>query len=186
MKSIPWAEIVSTPAQHYDTSGNFFSITLAHPQNLSVVEVVALAESLLSTSVIDSPTPFRFLEAEGTTLVPPTPSTPLLPLLPVIQAPPPAGEIAPPPLPPPPPKLLEAPQDSGAKADKFAGIGSRDMENPTDGDERPATGIIISTVFAQTNRSHPSIDQNIHRAVFEGWPLALRGIEGFGVIKPWK
>ncbi|KAJ7934472.1 hypothetical protein B0H13DRAFT_2488337, partial [Mycena leptocephala] len=102
----------SPKREHYGTNGNFFSIQLAHPQNLSGVEVVALAESLLSTSVVDSPTPFRFLEPEEPVPVPPTPPNPLFPLPPVIQAPGPAEQISPPPPPPPPspPKVPEEPR----------------------------------------------------------------------------
>ncbi|KAJ7759509.1 hypothetical protein B0H16DRAFT_1456787 [Mycena metata] len=142
MKSVPWADIAANPHQHYDTAGNFFPIKLAHPQNLSGAQVVTLAEGLLSTSVIDSPTPFCFLEGGETVLVPATPPIPPvnllssdppppLPSAPIIQAPPPAEPVNPPP--PSSPKLREESQNAGLAGRKHPG----DKENPADCGEPP-------------------------------------------------
>jgi hypothetical protein len=60
--SIPWDKIVSDPAAYYDTEA--FRMKLDHPQNLSAVQVLTLTQELLSTSLIDSPAPFCFLELE--------------------------------------------------------------------------------------------------------------------------
>ncbi|KAJ6619076.1 hypothetical protein B0H10DRAFT_1947089 [Mycena sp. CBHHK59/15] len=116
IKSIPWAEIVSNPGKYYDTEGHSFPIALAHPQNLSTIGVITIAQVLLSTSVINSPTPFRFLEDKETVLVPPTPVTSTIPTIlppPVIQAPqaPPVSEAQPPlSSSPPSPTMTEGPE----------------------------------------------------------------------------
>ncbi|KAJ7663718.1 hypothetical protein DFH06DRAFT_1324234 [Mycena polygramma] len=67
--SIPWEEIASDPGKYYDCA---FSTKLDHPQNLSAIQVLQLAEGLLATSDIDSPTPFRFLGVEKV-LIPASP-----------------------------------------------------------------------------------------------------------------
>ncbi|KAJ7787451.1 hypothetical protein B0H14DRAFT_3163172 [Mycena olivaceomarginata] len=69
--SIPWDKIVSDPAAYYDTEA--FRMKLDHPQNLSAVQVLTLTQELLSTSLIDSPAPFCFLELE-----PPSPPPSIL------------------------------------------------------------------------------------------------------------
>ncbi|KAJ7807925.1 hypothetical protein B0H14DRAFT_3763583 [Mycena olivaceomarginata] len=69
--SIPWDKIVSDPAAYYDTEA--FRMKLDHPQNLSAVQVLTLTQELLSTSSIDSPGPFCFLELE-----PPSPPPSIL------------------------------------------------------------------------------------------------------------
>ncbi|KAJ7790511.1 hypothetical protein B0H14DRAFT_3891150 [Mycena olivaceomarginata] len=66
--SIPWDKIVSNPAAYYDTEA--FRMKLDHPQNLSAVQVLTLTQELLSTSLIDSPAPFCFLELEPPSLPP--------------------------------------------------------------------------------------------------------------------
>ncbi|KAJ7830730.1 hypothetical protein B0H14DRAFT_3872481 [Mycena olivaceomarginata] len=66
--SIPWDKIVSDPAAYYDTEA--FRMKLDHPQNLSAVQVLTLTQELLSTSLIDSPAPFCFLELEPPSLPP--------------------------------------------------------------------------------------------------------------------
>ncbi|KAJ6530203.1 hypothetical protein B0H19DRAFT_1273868 [Mycena capillaripes] len=71
--SIPWEAIASNPEKHYDCA---FSVKLNHPQNLSTIKVIQLSQDLLATSVIDSPTPFRFLEPEEEILIPTTPLPP--------------------------------------------------------------------------------------------------------------
>ncbi|KAJ7467229.1 hypothetical protein B0H11DRAFT_1921501 [Mycena galericulata] len=65
--SIPWEDIVLNPAKYYAASN--FSTTLDHPQNLSTVQVVNLANDLLSTSTMKNPAPFHFLATEGTVLL---------------------------------------------------------------------------------------------------------------------
>ncbi|KAJ7802823.1 hypothetical protein B0H14DRAFT_3154815 [Mycena olivaceomarginata] len=69
--SIPWDKIVSDPAAYYDTEA--FRMKLDHLQNLSAVQVLTLTQELLSTSLIDSPAPFCFLELE-----PPSPPPSIL------------------------------------------------------------------------------------------------------------
>ncbi|KAJ6562921.1 hypothetical protein B0H10DRAFT_2239785 [Mycena sp. CBHHK59/15] len=71
--SIPWDEIAVDPGKYYDTGAGYFSAKLDHPQNLETLEVINLAQQLLLTSVIDSPTPFRFLQAKEVILTPSTP-----------------------------------------------------------------------------------------------------------------
>ncbi|KAJ6482250.1 hypothetical protein DFH09DRAFT_1340847 [Mycena vulgaris] len=92
--SIPWEEIVSNPSKYYDSEGSPFSIKLDHPQNLSTMQVLNLAEDLLATSGLYSPTPFRFLQAEEVVLIPSTP------IPPSVQ--PPSPRTPPPPQSPPP------------------------------------------------------------------------------------
>lgn len=58
--SIPWEEIISNPGNYYDSERHHFSTKLDHPQNLSAIQVLNLAEGLLSTSVMDSPCPSAF------------------------------------------------------------------------------------------------------------------------------
>lgn len=85
--SIPWEEIISNPGNYYDSERHHFSTKLDHPQNLSAIQVLNLAEGLLSTSVMDSPVPFCFLQVEdaasnGSTpqpIIPPTPTPPGIP-----------------------------------------------------------------------------------------------------------
>ncbi|KAJ6528209.1 hypothetical protein B0H19DRAFT_1275003 [Mycena capillaripes] len=71
---IPWEKLVSEPGKYHDTQG--LSIKLNHPQNLSAIEVLTLAQCLLSTSSINSPTPFRFLDPEEELLVHSNPASP--------------------------------------------------------------------------------------------------------------
>ena len=69
------------PGKYYDTEAGYFSAKLDHPQNLETLEVINLAQQLLLTSVIDSPTPFRFLQAKEVILTPSTPpAQPVSPL----------------------------------------------------------------------------------------------------------
>jgi hypothetical protein len=70
--NIPWEDIVTSPQKYYDAQS--LSIALDHPQNLSGVQILTLAQELLATSV--SPTPFRFLEAEEEVLIPSSPTAP--------------------------------------------------------------------------------------------------------------
>ncbi|KAJ6618589.1 hypothetical protein B0H10DRAFT_2029231 [Mycena sp. CBHHK59/15] len=76
--SIPWDEIVLDPGKYYDTEAGYFAAKLDHPQNLGALEVLNLAQQLLSTSVMESPTPFHFLQTKEVILIPSTPrqSTP--------------------------------------------------------------------------------------------------------------
>ncbi|KAJ6600927.1 hypothetical protein B0H10DRAFT_2319758 [Mycena sp. CBHHK59/15] len=73
---IPWEHIVSNPKKYYDTEAQHCSIKLDHLQNLSTIQVLSLANDLLGTSVMESPTPFRFLVADEVGLIPSTPPVP--------------------------------------------------------------------------------------------------------------
>ncbi|KAJ7911787.1 hypothetical protein B0H13DRAFT_1875408 [Mycena leptocephala] len=70
--NIPWEDIVTSSQKYYDAQS--LSIALDHPQNLSGVQILTLAQGLLATSV--GPTPFRFLEAEEEVLIPSSPTAP--------------------------------------------------------------------------------------------------------------
>ncbi|KAJ6557472.1 hypothetical protein B0H19DRAFT_1376237 [Mycena capillaripes] len=61
---IPWEKLVSEPGK------------CCYFQNLSAIEVLTLAQCLLSTSSINSPTPFRFLDPEEELLVHSNPASP--------------------------------------------------------------------------------------------------------------
>ncbi|KAJ7231785.1 hypothetical protein C8J57DRAFT_1250915 [Mycena rebaudengoi] len=84
MKPLPWAEIISAPRKHCDADERLLQIKLAHPQDLTTVEVITLTQVLLSTSVIDSPKPFRFLEVQEMVPVIPPPPAPPVPVSPSV------------------------------------------------------------------------------------------------------
>ncbi|KAJ6614083.1 hypothetical protein B0H10DRAFT_1951003 [Mycena sp. CBHHK59/15] len=154
IKSIPWAEIVSNPGQYYDTEGHSFPITLAHPRNLSTIGVITIAQVLLSTSVINSPTPFRFLEDKETVLVPPSPVTSTIPTIlppPVIQAPqaPPVSEAQPPlSSSPPSPTMTEGPERPQSQTSNNCSVESEVPDQGKKKRKRAKTGIEKNTESA--------------------------------------
>ncbi|KAJ7801737.1 hypothetical protein B0H14DRAFT_2615002 [Mycena olivaceomarginata] len=63
-KVIPWADIVSHPEKYYKVESLPSSVALDHPQNLSFVQVLSLAQDLRDKSGLESPNPFCFLAPE--------------------------------------------------------------------------------------------------------------------------
>ncbi|KAJ7359910.1 hypothetical protein DFH08DRAFT_801672 [Mycena albidolilacea] len=110
-KVIPWADIVSHPEKYYKIESLPSSVVLDHPENLSLVQVLSLAQDLRDKSGLESPNPFCFLVPEKILVpdsLPPPPSP--LPKSRVIVSPPPTpppnvpvnGSPLPPPSTPPP------------------------------------------------------------------------------------
>ncbi|KAJ6534867.1 hypothetical protein B0H19DRAFT_1080285 [Mycena capillaripes] len=127
MKPLPWEEIISGPRKHCDADERLLQIKLAHPQDLTTVEVITLAQVLLSTSVIDSPKPFRFLEVQKTAPVVPTPPALPAPVSPSITDPVlPASEV-----PDSQPKPQDVQEDAGPVTHKRQRE-SEDAQGPTD------------------------------------------------------
>ncbi|KAJ7823215.1 hypothetical protein B0H14DRAFT_2598030 [Mycena olivaceomarginata] len=102
-KVIPWADIVSHPEKYYKVESLPSSVPLDHPQNLSFVQVLSLAQDLRDKSGLESPNPFCFLAPEKI-LVPdslPPPPRPLPKSCVIVSTLPPNVPVDGSPLPPP-------------------------------------------------------------------------------------